>query len=502
MINLDLKDKDKLDFITFLNSEKKLAFSLIIFLVEEYKKEEKINFFNDERLDISIELTEEDIKYIFKYAETIDMTKKDSSLTNNRTTTEENFIDHIKYIILEENIIDIMKFKYIIREYFINISLDDPTYLAENIKINMQNIMDREITKENNVTSEIMILKALNEETMKLSSINKNHLELNINASYIDKEYIEEFSNNILENISREVFTISQVNIALTQKTDEILSYIEDISIGKQLSYISLYLERTRKSLKQFFNKEYKSSMNYYMQKLNIYFEFIKGYTYNKDSQWRTIKMEYEREVDILIDTIEFVIFNLENMQNNLMKKSNIETYMEQFKINEDYDKGDRKKEKIALLNKRFGIKLGTFSKKMTIKKIDNDIIKNLWIDAHRVKEVLSDEAIEEAISLALEKEEIDKEKLKEERDLNIKRDKAFKELYQYLLNEKDNIKLDTFKDDSKEVFDKIYDEKDISLIFKDLYTEEEIIDKRILYRCIEKLFQDEYSKIIEGELI
>ena len=497
-MNYDLKNEERLKFLSFLFSERRLATSFVLKIIEKYKKIEKDNFFKDIS-EFEIYLSDEDVQDILSLAQVIEMTKQNANFsTEKEKQSPKHLLEMTTYFFNEDGSLKITLFKSILRETFNGLSLDDPATLAENIKINMQNIMDRDIQKGNGVASEVNVLKSLSENYFKLSDLTSKKVKESLDEKYIDSELMNNFSLNIIENIRREVSQIGDVNVALSLKTKDVLESIKESSVSEQLKYINLYLERTKRALVQFFNKKSKSSMNTYISKLGLYFRLANKYSDKYQEDWYYIRKEFEQEKGELVNTIHLVIENLEGKQKELLIKSNIEEFMAQFMINDEYDSDKRKKEKRDSLYSTFGSYTNRAFRRMEIregKELDMNVLKNMWEEEHAVRVELSEEEIEEFKLQEEETKRLELEKIKQDDIINKQKTEVFKKIYKILSRRKNDISVDEFRLDSSKLFNELYIEHDFINMFEGIYTTEQLTDKRVLYRIIEELFEKEFNK-------
>jgi len=496
-----LKNEDKLRLIHFIYSQRKLAGAFFLYLIDKYKKIEQDNFLNKEYGEISLYLFPEELTQIRKDAiERIDMSKNNKNFsTEKKESPDKLFWENVSYIVNEEHQVNIFRLKESIREFFNKMSLDDPSSLAETVKINMQNIMDRELNKDNKVSSEIEFLKILNSDFLKLSDLKMKHKEEAIDEKYINKEKIDDFSKNIIDNIQREVLKIPDINTALNIKTNDLLNIIENSSINDQIEFINVYLNKTKMALVQFFNKNSKSSMNRYMQSLNIYFKLIKKYSDAYQDEWGEIFSYYKKEKELLVETFNIVILNLEGKEEKLKVKSKIERFLNKFIIDNEVDSENRQKEKRHDFKEFFGIlKREEYMKKKVTERINKevniDIVKNLWIENHMELIELSEEEIKEIEEKEKEQLIIDMENIEKENLKNKKKNESFLIAHKLFMKYEEELNIDTFKDDAMAIFDRIYVEDDLPSLFEGIFSKEEISDKRVLYRIIEDAFHKKFN--------
>lgn len=499
----DLKNESELQFISFLYSERKLAIAFALTVIDIFKRMEKDNFYQSSS-EFKIILSEQNIINIFKEAETIEITKTNKNFsTEKKHQTPEHLLESISFFFNDDKTLKVSLFKRMIRELFTGLSLDNPSDLAEHIRINIQNIMDRELQKENNVNVEINFLNSISKDNFKLSDLSSKIVNNSIDIKFLDLDYFHQFASILLENVKREVYKIPDVNVALSLKTNDLLESIVDSSISEQLNYINLYIQRTEQALVQFFNKNSKNSMNSYISKIEQFFKLLKKYTPMYQEEWKTLRRKYELEKSKLISNIHLVMENLEGRQDELRTKSKIEKYFDRFRIREDYDSTDTKTRKRDLFNLEFGIKVDKNFRNINNKHyddIDAETLRNTLIEDSRERIYYSEEEIEEIKYKKEKQDKIELEVIQLENEKHKEKSILLKKIYKILLSHKDEISIDNFQEDSMKVFDRIYVDYDFVSLFKGIFSEDELKSKRVLYKIIEELFSKEYSQTKQGE--
>ena len=470
-----INNESAFKFYSFVYQNQALSYSLFDFLIKKYNKYEydllfQINHTHNKNV---FTLDKNEFEIVLKNAEQNKInkfSKSDKNFSFNSKIEFNNLVEELNYIIKKSNDsfieFDEDKFKKFIKYNIANVSLETPEDLSDNLNINLKNQMYRVIKNINNDSSG---------EKAFLTFMCKNEFSFNdITGEFYKnlKKYISK-ENKQLQNISEDLINFSKLVLdnfkiflnelphiteALECKTKRILLFVsENDCLSTKQKIINSYLDKSMKTIKNFYSSKSKHTIKGYLEMINRYFTLLhdshESYKYdNLFNEWKLLYSNFSQELENLNMNINKIIIELKSKEKLLEFEEKTNNIFENFVENKNYESENN------ISNKKINFKewvgLNEFNcinysiTNTSLLRVER-IIKN---DSEKKDIFNNDDLIDEVIKLieyeeqpSITKEELEKIKLEsEEFEINHKKEIELKELekQEYDKNLKDAIKI------------------------------------------------------------
>lgn len=359
-----INNESAFKFYSFVYQNQALSYSLFDFLIKKYNKYEydslfQINHTNNKNV---FTLDKNEFETILKNAEQNKInkfSKSDKNFSFNSKIEFNNLIDELNYVIKKSNNsfieFDEDKFKKFIKYNIANASLETPEDLSDNLNINLKNQMYRVIKNINNDSSgEKAFLTFMCQTGQAEFSFNDITGEFYKNLKkYVSKENREiqnisdnliTFSKLVLDNFKTFLNELPHITEALECKTKRILLFISenDCLLTKQ-KVINSYLDKSMKTIKNFYSSKSKHTIKGYLEMINRYFTLLydsyESHKYeNIFNEWKLLYFNFSKELEILNVNISKIITELKSKEKLLEFEEKTNNIFENFIENKNYE--------------------------------------------------------------------------------------------------------------------------------------------------------------------